>query len=156
MQSESIDDRNHDAVTVTTIHKAKGLEWEAVFIPRFVAGVLPINFAQTPAALDEELRLAYVGVTRAKRHLALSWSSSYEAFNKVRTQGASGFLALLQDSPQLRQRTVEVSYLLGGKVADDRFGLGTITKIEGTYLTIDFGSGGLRRIPKLDPKLDLL
>lgn len=65
-----------EAVTLSSLHAAKGLEWDAVFIVGLVEGSLPIVHATTPAGIEEERRLLYVGITRARQHLALSWSRS--------------------------------------------------------------------------------
>jgi DNA helicase II / ATP-dependent DNA helicase PcrA len=61
-------------VHLLTLHRAKGLEFEAVFIPRVEERELPIKQAKTDAEIDEERRLLYVGLTRAKRHLAVTWT----------------------------------------------------------------------------------
>ena len=63
-------------VTIASLHAAKGLEWDAVFLPALVDGVLPIVYATTPDAVEEERRLLYVGVTRARSRLLLSWSTA--------------------------------------------------------------------------------
>jgi DNA helicase-2/ATP-dependent DNA helicase PcrA len=64
-------------VTLASLHAAKGLEWDAVFLVGLVDGTLPIQHAEGDAAkIEEERRLLYVGVTRARRHLALSWALS--------------------------------------------------------------------------------
>ncbi|GAB3533051.1 ATP-dependent DNA helicase UvrD2 [Arthrobacter tecti] len=63
-------------VTLASLHSAKGLEWDAVFLVGLSEGLMPISFADTPDAVDEERRLLYVGITRARKHLALSWSTS--------------------------------------------------------------------------------
>lgn len=63
-----------DGVTLATFHAAKGLEWDAVFLCGLQDGTLPITYAESPAAIEEERRLLYVGVTRARTDLALSWS----------------------------------------------------------------------------------
>jgi DNA helicase II / ATP-dependent DNA helicase PcrA len=63
-----------DGVTLSSLHAAKGLEWDAVFVVGCHEGTLPISYAETPAQLAEERRLLYVGVTRARRWLRLSWS----------------------------------------------------------------------------------
>ena len=65
-----------DGVTLASLHAAKGLEWDAVFLVGLVDGTLPIVYAETPAQVDEERRLLYVGITRARRHLALSWAAA--------------------------------------------------------------------------------
>jgi DNA helicase-2/ATP-dependent DNA helicase PcrA len=64
-------------VTLASLHAAKGLEWDAVFLVGLVDGTLPIQHADDdPVKIEEERRLLYVGVTRARRHLALSWALS--------------------------------------------------------------------------------
>ncbi|RKS72519.1 DNA helicase-2/ATP-dependent DNA helicase PcrA [Motilibacter peucedani] len=63
-----------EGVTLASLHAAKGLEWDAVFVVGLVEGLLPISFADTPEAVEEERRLLYVGLTRAREHLVLSWS----------------------------------------------------------------------------------
>ncbi|MGH2445413.1 MAG: ATP-dependent helicase [Candidatus Limnocylindria bacterium] len=73
------DDAEADAagegVTLSTLHRAKGLEWDAVFLPGLEDGTLPIRQATSdPDALAEERRLLYVGITRARRQLVLSWA----------------------------------------------------------------------------------
>jgi DNA helicase-2/ATP-dependent DNA helicase PcrA len=70
---DEVDDRT-DAIDVATFHAAKGLEWPHVHIVGFAEGLLPISYASTFEAVDEERRLAYVGITRAARTLSLSWS----------------------------------------------------------------------------------
>ncbi|MDQ6641403.1 MAG: ATP-dependent DNA helicase UvrD2 [Actinomycetota bacterium] len=63
-----------EGVTLATLHTAKGLEWDAVFLSGVQEGSIPISYAVTPAEVEEERRLLYVGVTRARRHLSVSWS----------------------------------------------------------------------------------
>jgi DNA helicase II / ATP-dependent DNA helicase PcrA len=67
-------------VTLASLHAAKGLEWDAVFLVGLADGTLPISHALTHGpdseAVEEERRLLYVGITRARMHLALSWALS--------------------------------------------------------------------------------
>ena len=67
-------------VHLLTLHGAKGLEFEAVFVPRVEERELPIKLAKKPDEIAEERRLFYVGMTRAKRHLALTWSGKPSRF----------------------------------------------------------------------------
>jgi DNA helicase-2/ATP-dependent DNA helicase PcrA len=67
-------------VHLLTLHRAKGLEFDAVFLPRLEEGELPVRQARTESALAEERRLLYVGMTRARRHLALTWAGRPSRF----------------------------------------------------------------------------
>jgi ATP-dependent DNA helicase UvrD/PcrA len=67
-------------IHLLTYHRAKGLEFEAVFLPRLEERELPSRLSKTPAAIAEERRLLYVGMTRAKRHLTLTWSGKPSRF----------------------------------------------------------------------------
>ena len=68
-------DASTAGVNLLTYHRAKGLEWEAVYLPALDEGVLPIRQAKDADAVAEERRLLYVGITRSKRFLAMSSSS---------------------------------------------------------------------------------
>jgi DNA helicase-2/ATP-dependent DNA helicase PcrA len=74
---ESYGDKNkdeRDRLVLSTVHQAKGLEWEAVFLINLVAGAFPNERAMNePGGEEEERRLFYVGITRAKSHLCLTY-----------------------------------------------------------------------------------
>ncbi|EFF92967.1 ATP-dependent DNA helicase [Streptomyces sp. e14] len=61
-------------VTLASLHSAKGLEWDAVFLVGVAEGMMPIAYARTDEQIEEERRLLYVGVTRARERLHVSWS----------------------------------------------------------------------------------
>ncbi|MGN9756566.1 ATP-dependent DNA helicase UvrD2 [Streptomyces sp. SD31] len=63
-------------VTLASLHSAKGLEWDVVFLVGVAEGMMPITYAKTDEQIEEERRLLYVGVTRARQHLYVSWALS--------------------------------------------------------------------------------
>jgi DNA helicase-2/ATP-dependent DNA helicase PcrA len=82
-------------VTLASLHSAKGLEWDAVFLVGLADGTLPTTYAKTTEQLEEERRLLYVGVTRARQWL---WLSYGQARNAGRPRRPSRFLPQLEKS----------------------------------------------------------
>ncbi len=78
-------------VTLASLHAAKGLEWDTVFIVGASDGLVPITLAEGPAAIEEERRLLYVGLTRARRELRLSYAVARSPGGKA-TRRPSRFL----------------------------------------------------------------
>ncbi|MFL5679916.1 MAG: ATP-dependent helicase [Chloroflexota bacterium] len=93
-------ERSADGVNLLTYHRAKGLEWDAVYLPMLEEGSLPTRqAADDDATLAEERRLLYVGITRARVHLALSWAESREARGRESRRRPSRFLDDLVPRP---------------------------------------------------------
>lgn len=88
-----------ERLVLSTIHSAKGLEWRAVFVIWLAEGYLPSNYAQTMEAIEEERRLLYVAMTRARQELYLTHPmQAYERGHGVRSTRVSSFLEDLPES----------------------------------------------------------
>ncbi|WP_374939575.1 ATP-dependent helicase [Leifsonia shinshuensis] len=83
------------AVTLATLHAAKGLEWDSVYVIGLSEGLVPISYASSFEQIDEERRLLYVGVTRARHRLRLSWAQRGTQPGRPVSRQASRFLAEL-------------------------------------------------------------
>ena len=87
--------KGQDAVNVMTVHKSKGLEWRCVFVVGFAMNLLPhhrslryVDGELLVDSLEEERRIAYVAITRAKEQFALSWPQ----YHNAKALGPSPFL----------------------------------------------------------------
>ncbi|MBA3525114.1 MAG: HRDC domain-containing protein, partial [Geodermatophilaceae bacterium] len=102
-------------VTLASLHAAKGLEWDAVFLVGLTDGTMPLQHATTEEEVEEERRLLYVGITRAREHLQLSWAASRAAGGR-RARRPSRFLpsTAVADRPTAgRTRTAPVCRICG-------------------------------------------
>ena len=106
---EDLDRRAHEqhapvaeGVTLATLHAAKGLEWDHVFLVGMQEGTMPIVYAEGPEAVEEERRLLYVGMTRARRGLRISWALARNPGSRARRK-PSRFLTGLR--PQVASDT---------------------------------------------------
>lgn len=101
-----------DAVTLSTMHAAKGLEWDAVAIVGVREGLIPFVLAQEEPALSEERRLLYVGFTRARRDLRVSWAASRGKATRSRfiadMAAATEAVAAPRKTSSVRSRTCRV------------------------------------------------
>jgi DNA helicase-2/ATP-dependent DNA helicase PcrA len=110
-----------DGVNLLTYHRAKGLEWDAVFLPILEEGSLPIRQAlDDDEALAEERRLLYVGITRARVHLALSWAERRETRGREGRRQPSRFLLDLRPRSAASARERRVRDLGGPPVSPPR------------------------------------
>lgn len=97
-------------VTFATLHAAKGLEWEHVHLVGLAEGLLPIAYARTFEEIDEERRLAYVGITRAARSLSLSWAPGLGRSPRQRSRFLQEIGSRTLDEQPARARSVGQSH----------------------------------------------
>ena len=160
-------------ITLMTLHTAKGLEFPTVFLTGMEDGIFPHSRTLGERdELEEERRLAYVGLTRAQERLYLTRAEYRSAWGAPNYNPASRFLDEIPESLiEWRQRTFAakpkfvsapppratgkkttstISLNIGDRVAHDTFGLGTVVKISGegdrTEATINFGQLGEKRL----------
>ncbi|MFC1478155.1 ATP-dependent helicase [Candidatus Margulisiibacteriota bacterium] len=147
---------NTEAVTLMTLHSAKGLEYPYVYIAGVEEGLLPHYRSQMESdALEEERRLFYVGITRAKQKIVFTLAKKRLIFGETWHNEPSRFLedvpeSLVEkiefetiDRYSIHQETITPVkiYGTGDKVKHERFGTGVISAIKGDDLTIKFNDG---------------
>ena len=137
----SVDNPHHmyESVKLMTLHHGKGLEFALAFIVGLEEDMLPhLNAKESPEALEEERRLCYVGMTRAKRHLYMSASRYRLVWGAPRIMQPSRFLQELDpqhlDWPTEKEVTVSDSLPIGTQVVHKDFGQGVIQKSYTTSL----------------------
>jgi DNA helicase-2/ATP-dependent DNA helicase PcrA len=159
--------RESGAVTLMTLHNAKGLEFPAVFIAGLEEGVFPhMRSLGDPAQLEEERRLAYVGITRAKRRLYLTHATTRNLFGATNYNSPSRFFneipeALMAEAGKRTRRpdreAVEPRPTLAGgevnrgdRIRHRQWGLGTVVAVSGTgdraEATVSFDEAGDKRL----------
>lgn len=167
------------AVSLMTLHASKGLEFDSVFLPGWEEGVFPHQRTLNEEGikgLEEERRIAYVGITRAKRRLWISYAESRFMFHEVVRSAPSRFLAEIPDEISERSSstrsnisgsrifsygagvkknsavTSEVKekiidpFRMGARVSHPSFGNGIILRKNGEHLEIAFDRAGVKTI----------
>ena len=156
-------------VTLMTLHNAKGLEFRAVFMIGMEEGIFPHARSIEEQGLEEERRLAYVGMTRAKERLVLTHASARSLYGSRSYNLASRFLDELPDDKVERQRLRPASWSgygsptgvaprsdaptlsTGDSVRHETLGEGVVTAMEaGGVVTVRFASDGTERRLMLD------
>ena len=96
LRGDDADAAGDDTVELLTFHRAKGLEFDTVFVTGLERGLVPISHAKTSEALDEEQRLLYVALSRAERVLELSWARQRTIGARVANRSPSQWLSRVE------------------------------------------------------------
>lgn len=94
-ECDTLDERA-DRIALMTLHASKGLEFNCVFITGLEKGIIPLYRAETPEEIEEERRLLYVGMTRAKQRLYLTRAQKRHVFGTIQHPEISSFLAKIE------------------------------------------------------------
>jgi len=157
---DSAEDGNK--VTLMTLHAAKGLEFPVVFMVGLEEGILPHSrvFDASPAELEEERRLMYVGMTRARQELHISYAYSRLQFGQRTYNPMSRFITDMGDQVAMTNPepnvmgyqsdepfySDDIGFDIGDQVRSSAFGDGEIIDIDGMAVTIAFRSGQTKKL----------
>lgn len=146
-----------DAVTLMTLHSAKGLEFPVVFLVGMEEGIFPHNMSIMENNLEEERRLCYVGITRAKERLYITNAKRRMLYGKDNMNMPSRFIAEID--PNLIEKnetadrelkiidkkemyTEENNDIVKGSVIEhEQYGIGAVTKVDGSLIEVAFKTG---------------
>lgn len=157
MSSADTDSRD-GKVTLMTLHAAKGLEFPVVFIVGMEEGIIPHSrvYEAGPAELEEERRLAYVGMTRAREELHLTYAQSRLQFGQRGYNAMSRFItdmgdqvAAVSNEPRVQKEQDFYSdepFTVGDIVRSNAFGNGEVIDVDGLALTIKFDTGQTKKL----------
>lgn len=165
---DEVKNQQNDMVNIMTVHSAKGLEFDTVFIPGLEEGVFPSSRSiQERNGLEEERRLLYVAITRAQKSLYLTWAQNRFVFGSMQSCLPSPFLKELPEeilennyydnfaygSANSNHRTTTetpkpTNSLLNKRVFHQKFGYGKVIEIEGEKLKISFEKSDVKTVMK--------
>lgn len=160
-----------DAVVLTTFHQAKGLEFKNVFMVAMEEGIFPSEYHIDDLDIEEERRICYVGITRAKERLYLSSSATRMLYGRRDYASPSRFLKEMGSDclksisseieekknwvfqqPKVEKSSLEEEYHVGEKIMHNVFGAGMIVGIDGNSLKVAFASPtGIKTLLKNHP-----
>jgi len=155
-------DEHADAVTLMTLHAAKGLEFPVVFLAGMEEGVFPhSNSFMDPQQMEEERRLCYVGMTRAMEELHLVHATARLLYGRVMHNPPARFIAEVSDYSEIlyrpassrplpqddfSQAATAIELAAGDSVRHPAFGTGKVLEIDDDEATIEFGKIGSKRL----------
>lgn len=162
------EDGTNDAISIMTIHAAKGLEFNTVFLPAWEDGIFPNDRSMNEGNLEEERRLAYVAITRARQRAVISNAMSRTVFGQRQYNSPSRFITEIDNkflefqggSPRYsyfepekpnripRQKTVISTNAVGKQVTHSDLGRGVVIEDNGEILTVAFSGRGIKKVAR--------
>ena len=171
MMTDDNDDAysQNNCIRIMTIHAAKGLEFDTVFLPAWEEGIFPNDKSISEGAIEEERRLAYVAITRARRRCIISNSMSRVIFGQRAYNSPSRFITEMDNkyidfqggAPRAYRPTISASYnpapkpkkqakisMVGKLVSHDELGAGVVIEDGGDILTVAFKTRGIKKVAR--------
>lgn len=159
LMSSADADSTQQKVTMMTVHAAKGLEFPVVFMVGMEEGIFPHSrvYEAGPGELEEERRLCYVGMTRAREELHITYASSRLQFGNRGYNMPSRFIedmgTVVATSPDRSFQpsqddfySDEIGLDIGDRVRSSAFGAGEVVDVDGMAVTIQFDSGMTKKL----------
>ncbi len=163
--------QNTNTVSIMTIHAAKGLEFDTVFLPAWEEGIFPNDKAINEGAIEEERRLAYVAITRARHRCVISNAMMRFVFGSRTYNSPSRFITEMDNryldfqgaaprayaptytynptpTPAPKPRASRPASLVGKLVSHDELGAGVVIEDAGAILTIAFKTCGIKKVAR--------
>ena len=156
-----------NAVNIMTIHAAKGLEFDTVFLPAWEEGIFPNEKSIDEGGIEEERRLAYVAITRARRRTVISNTMTRMVFGSRQYNSPSRFITEMDNrfldfqggtprayttsyapKPQARTLHTKRETMVGSLISHPELGRGTVIAENGDVLTVAFGNHGIKNVMK--------
>ncbi len=167
LQSSSDKSTRKNTVTLITAHASKGLEYKVVFLVGFNEGMLPSKRSQTKKEIEEERRIAYVAITRAKKKLFLSYSHDID-YSTGEEMKPSSFIRHIQNglnnynnsgssfSPINRESYFDAKQKIGNlevgtMIIHKSYGKGEVVDMNDSFFTVKFKSVGIKELMKNHP-----
>ena len=166
---------NADAVSIMTIHAAKGLEFDTVFLPAWEEGIFPNDMAVQSGGLEEERRLAYVAITRARRRAIIINTMSRMVFDNRQYNSPSRFITEMDNkfldfqggaprsyqhygaskiptsyptNYKVRREPIKHASAVGRLVEHDEMGRGVVIEENEDILTVAFRARGIKKVAR--------
>lgn len=146
-----------NAVTLMTLHSAKGLEFPVVFLVGMEEGIFPHNMSLMEDNLEEERRLCYVGITRAKERLYITNAKRRMLYGKDNMNMPSRFIAEINPNLLEKNESAEKEIKMidkksmytednndivkGSVIQHEQYGIGAVTKVDGSLIEVAFKTG---------------
>lgn len=154
-------DGETQAVNIMTIHAAKGLEFDTVFLPAWEESMFPNDKSIKEGGMEEERRLAYVALTRARRRAIITNTISRVIFGARQYYPASRFIAEMDDryldfggraqtyerhNPQQKPIRPKIQNMVGKLIMHDELGRGVVIEERDDILTVAFNRAGIKKV----------
>ena len=157
LMTSADESKSEPSVTLMTLHAAKGLEFPVVFMVGMEEGIFPHSriHESGPSELEEERRLCYVGMTRAREELHLSFAASRLQFGQrgynppsrfLEDMGAGAMMTPRQEMGDDLYESEQMTLDVNDRVRSAQFGDGTVIDVDGMAVTVAFDSGQMKKL----------